>query len=97
MDVCPKIMDVRAKNVFSCGPGDGEKLFDAWASVRKGQECPQEIWTEEFMFIQRKTTEVQQLKGKIVSLRIFWGYFNFRKPFYFLRLFQKSLWKYTSM
>ena len=51
-------MDVRAKNcgrlhknVFYCGPGDGEKLFGPWASRRKGQERPQQIWTEKCMFM----------------------------------------------
>ena len=28
-----------------------EKLFDPWASGRKGQECPPEIRTEKFMFM----------------------------------------------
>ena len=54
-------MDVRAENrgrphgapksAFSCGPGGGEKLFDPWASGRKGQECPGEIRTKKFMFM----------------------------------------------
>ena len=39
------------KSAFSCGPGDGEKLFDPGASGRKGQECPRKIRTEKFMFI----------------------------------------------
>ena len=39
------------KNAFFCGPGDGEKLFDPWASGRKGQECPREIRTKKFMFM----------------------------------------------
>ena len=26
------------ESAFSCGPGGGEKLFDPWASGRKGQE-----------------------------------------------------------
>ena len=39
------------KSVFSCGPGGGEKLFDSWATGRKGQECPQEIRTKKFMFM----------------------------------------------
>ena len=45
--------DVRAENRawFSCGPGDGEKFIDPWASGRKGRECPQEIWTKKFMFM----------------------------------------------
>ena len=30
------------KSAFSCGPDGGEKLFDPWASGRKGQECPRE-------------------------------------------------------
>ena len=37
------------KNAFSCGPGGGEKLFDPWASGRKGQECPREIRTKKFI------------------------------------------------
>ena len=37
------------KSAFSCGPSGGEKLFDPWASGRKGQECPQEIRTKKFM------------------------------------------------
>ena len=52
-------MDVRAENRgrrhqkvrFFCGPGDGEKLFDLGASVRKGQEYPREIRTKQFMFM----------------------------------------------
>ena len=47
----PKIVDVRTKSAFSCGPGGGEKLFDPWASGRKGQECPREIRTKKFMFM----------------------------------------------
>ena len=39
------------KSAFSCSPGDGEKLFDPWASGRKGQECPREIWSKKFMFM----------------------------------------------
>ena len=39
------------KSKFSCGPGGGEKLFDPWASGRKGQECPREIRTKKFMFM----------------------------------------------
>ena len=39
------------KSAFSCGPGGGEKLFDPWASGRKGQECLQEIRTKKFMFM----------------------------------------------
>ena len=46
-----RVMDVSAgiswtsapKSAFSCGPGGWEKLFDPWASRRKGQECLQEI------------------------------------------------------
>ena len=56
-------MDVRTKNRGrphqkvrfpagrGCGPGGGEKLFDPWASGRKGQECPREIRTKKFMFM----------------------------------------------
>ena len=52
-------MDVRTENrgrlapksALFCGPGDGEKLFDPGASRRKGQQCPQEIWTKTFMFM----------------------------------------------
>ena len=47
----PKIVDVRTKSAFSCGPSGGEKLFDPWASGRKGQECPREIRTKKFMFM----------------------------------------------
>ena len=39
------------KSGVSCGPGDGEKHFDPWASGHKGQECPQEIRTKNFMFM----------------------------------------------
>ena len=39
------------KSAFSCGPGGGEKLFDPWASGRKGQECLREIRTKKFMFM----------------------------------------------
>ena len=52
-------MDVRAekswtsapKSAFSCDPGGGEKLFDPWASGRKGQECPRKTWNKKFMFM----------------------------------------------
>ena len=47
----PKIVDVRTKKSFFCGPGDGEKLFDPGASGRKGQECLREIRAEKFMFM----------------------------------------------
>ena len=46
-----KIVDVRTKKCVSCGPGDGEKLVDPWASGRKGQECPREIRTEKFIWL----------------------------------------------
>ena len=46
----PKIVDIRTKSAFFCGPGDGEKLFDPKASRRKGQECLRGIRTEKFMF-----------------------------------------------
>ena len=36
---------------FSCGPGDGEKLFDPWASGRKGQERAREIRTNKILCI----------------------------------------------
>ena len=39
------------KSAFSCGTSSGEKLFDPWASGRKGQECPREIRTKKFMFM----------------------------------------------
>ena len=39
------------ESAFSCGPGGGEKLFDPWASGRKGQEGLQEIRTKKFMFV----------------------------------------------
>ena len=39
------------KNLFFCGPGNGEKLFDPRASGRKGQECAREVRTEKFMFM----------------------------------------------
>ena len=39
------------KVCFPCGPGDNKKLFEPWASGRKGQECPREIRTEKFMFM----------------------------------------------
>ena len=39
------------KRAFFCGPSDGEKLFDPGASRRKGQECLQEIRTENSMFV----------------------------------------------
>ena len=39
------------KSAFFCGLKDGEKLFDPRASWGKGQECPQEIRTEKFMFM----------------------------------------------
>ena len=39
------------KSGFSCGPADGEKLFDPWASRRKGRECPHEMRTKKFMFM----------------------------------------------
>ena len=51
----PKIMDVHTKKCFFLQPG-GEKLFDPWASGRKGQECPQEIRT-------KNTSAVPQSEG----------------------------------
>ena len=33
-------------SLFSCSPGDGEKLLDRWAYGHKGLECPQEIETQ---------------------------------------------------
>ena len=68
-------MDVRAENRgrphqkvrFFCGPGDGEKLFDPRASGRKGQECPREIRTEKFMFL--------NLQGITRDMRNFWRIF----------------------
>ena len=49
----PKIVDVcTRKCVFPAAPMVGrKKLFDSWASGRKGQECPQEIRTEKLMFM----------------------------------------------
>ena len=41
----PTIVDVRTKKRFSCGPGDGEKLFDR-TSRGKGRECPREMRTK---------------------------------------------------
>ena len=46
-----KLRTSAPKSAFSCGPGDGEKLFDPRASGRKGQERPQEIQTKKFMFM----------------------------------------------
>ena len=46
-----KLRTSAPKSAFSCGPGGGEKLFDPWASGRKGQECPREIRTKKFMFM----------------------------------------------
>ena len=48
----PKIMDVHAKNRgFSCGPGDGEKLFDpAHPGVRVGSVC-RKFGPIKFMFM----------------------------------------------
>ena len=55
-DTLIRVMYVRAENrahphheVRFPMAGDGEKLFDPWASRRKGQECPQEIRTKKFM------------------------------------------------
>ena len=43
------------KSAFSCGLGGGEKLFDPWASGRKGQECPREIRTmTQSVFVQNR-------------------------------------------
>ena len=41
------------RSVFSCGPSDGENVFDTWAFGRKGQDCQcqQEIQTKKFMFM----------------------------------------------
>ena len=44
-------MDIRTKSVFSCGPTDGEKLFDPWASGRKGQDYPRVIRTKTFVLM----------------------------------------------
>ena len=40
MDVRAENLDVRARKCVFLRPRDGEKLFDPWASGRKGQECP---------------------------------------------------------
>ena len=48
---CRKSWTSTSESVFSCGPGDGEKLFDPWASGRKGQQCPQDIRTDKLMFM----------------------------------------------
>ena len=45
------VSDSKKIGGFSCGPGDGEKLFDTWASGHKGQECPQEIRAKMFMLM----------------------------------------------
>ena len=52
-------MDVRAENrgrphqkCVSCGPGGGEKLFDPWASERRGPECPREIRTDRVLLFE---------------------------------------------
>ena len=47
----PKSWASAPKSTFSCGPGDGEKLLDPWASGCKGQECLQEIRAQKFMFM----------------------------------------------
>ena len=46
----PKIVDAGTKKWGFLRPGDGEKLFDPWASGRKRQECPQEIRAKKFTF-----------------------------------------------
>ena len=43
-----RVLDACTKDPFSCGHGDGEKLFSPWASGRKGQECLQENRTKNF-------------------------------------------------
>ena len=45
------LMDVRAENRGRPHQKVCFKLFDPKASGRKGQECPQEIWTKKFMFM----------------------------------------------
>ena len=47
----PKIVDVRTKKCVFLRPAGGEKLFDPWASGRKGQERLWEIRTKKFMFM----------------------------------------------
>ena len=47
----PKIVDVCPQVCVFLQPADGEKLFDRWSSGRKGQECPREIRTENFVFV----------------------------------------------
>ena len=44
-------MDVRTKKWVFLRPCDGEKLFDPWASGRKGRERPQKIRNKKFMFM----------------------------------------------
>ena len=48
-----RVMDVHAENRrrltkkwVCCGPSDGEKLLDPWASARKGQACPQKFGSQ---------------------------------------------------
>ena len=75
-------MDVRAENrgrprlkvCFSCGPADGEKLFDPWSSWRKGEECPREIRTEKFMFT---------ILFEIITFLI-------RKPFFYVTVMENN-------
>ena len=47
----PKIVDVRTTKCVFLRQRWWEKLFDPWASGRKGQECPREIRTKKFMFM----------------------------------------------
>ena len=57
-------MSAPTKRAFSCGPGEGEKLLDLWASGRKGQECPQEIRAKKFMFLLLFLPRREGLQGK---------------------------------
>ena len=56
------------KSVFSCGSGDGDKLFEAWSSGCKGQEHRREVWTGKFMFMSFLSSMKGATKGWTSSL-----------------------------
>ena len=53
MDVCAKNRARPHQKVcFPAAPVVGrKKVLHPWAAGRKGQECPEEIWIEKFMFM----------------------------------------------
>ena len=58
------------KSVFSCGSGDGDKLFDAWSSGCKGQEHRREVRTGKCMFMSFLSSMKGATKGWTSNLDV---------------------------